>query len=293
MHYALDPVPSHIDKDYLACDQRNGDLYLAYINIPVGSDGSQVELVRSADGGRGWSFPPTVVEADDRNSYRQGPYPAVGPDGSVYVMWFEQSQPGDGAGSSAQNRIQLRKSVDSAATFPAKTQVAFTTEPLIDEFNLPSISIDTSGGAYDGNVYVVFTEADQRDIKLARSTDGGLSFDLPVRVNDDPPGADHFLPWVTVDASDGTVSVIWYDRRFNGPGGPGWTDLFLAQSTDGGATWSRNQPITDVPSLLIGRQDTGDYINAVAADGILYAAWADLRNGDPDVFFARVPPLRR
>jgi hypothetical protein len=43
----------------------------------------------------------------------------------------------------------------------------------------------------------------------------------------------------------------------------------------------------------LGADDTGDYINAIAVHGVLYAAWADTRHGDPDVFFARVPHLRR
>ena len=97
------------------------------------------------------------------------------------------------------------------------------------------------------------------------------------------------------------VSVIWYDRRFDAPTEAfpiGWTDVYLAQSTDGGVTWSPNRLITDTPSRWVGVESDGspnfgDYINAVAADGVLYAAWADARFGDPDVFFARVSPLAR
>jgi hypothetical protein len=203
-------------------------------------------------------------------------------------------------------RIQLRKSVDRGATFPFTTQVAAFSADSIncgqDGQNHPSIAVDTSEGPSRGNVYVAFVDIDADDdscdIMLARSTDGGLSFDPPIRVNDDPPGSEQFFPWVAVDPSDGNVSVIWYDQRFNRPGLGLLTDVFLAESADGGVTWSRNRPLTDVPSRHFdidsdAGPEFGDYINAVVADGVLYTAWADGRNGDPDVFFARVPRRRQ
>jgi hypothetical protein len=295
VHYAFNPVPGLIDKDYLTCDQSSGALYLAYVDepYPVGSPthASQIELVRSVDGGTQWSFPPTIVEpGDESGTFRQGPYPAVGPDGSVYVAWFAQPDPTTDSAT-----IEVRKSIDGGASFLLKATVATLTVPNPDDrLDLPSIAIDTSGGAHRGTVYVAFADADRDeggDIKLARSSDGGLSFDAPIRLNDDPTGADQLLPWVAVDPSDGTVSVIWYDRRFHVPPGEAWTDVFLTQSSDGGATWTRNRPITDVPSVNVGH-DAGDYINAVAMAGTLYVAWTDVRNGGFDAYFARVPPLR-
>jgi hypothetical protein len=50
------------------------------------------------------------------------------------------------------------------------------------------------------------------------------------------------------------------------------------------ATWSPNRPMTDAPNPQLGGDADppySDYINAVAADGVLYVAWADGRNGDP------------
>jgi len=307
----VETSPGFLDKDYLACDEETGALYVAYTNFLLRDQAlqGQIELVRSTDRGQSWSLP-TVVAPYDPTLCRHPAYPAVGPGGEVYVL-FEQSTQLCNITPRGRPAFRLRKSVDGGATFPLDTEVATFSESTFRGIagynrgheNLPAIAVDRSDGPHRGAVYVVFVDAagEGLDVMLARSADGGASFEPPVRINDDPPGADHFFPWVTVDSSDGTVSVIWYDRRFDAPTEAfpiGWTDVYLAQSTDGGVTWSPNRLITDTPSRWVsvesdGSPNFGDYINAVAADGVLYAAWADARFGNPDVFFARVSPLAR
>src|SRR5207249_4081056 len=158
-----------------------------------------------------------------------------------YVAW---EQGGLGTSGTGRATMQLAKSLDGGATFPTKTQVAEFVETAVQVplgldriLDFPSIAVDRSGGPRNGNIYVVFEEADRdvRDIKLARSTDGGSSFAPAVRVNDDPPGADQFFPWIAVDPTDGQISVISYDRRLSRT--PGLTDVFLPQSYDAGVTF--------------------------------------------------------
>src|SRR5207253_486374 len=161
-------------------------------------------------------------------------------------------------------------------------------------FDMPSIAVDTSQGAHRGNVYVAFHDRDRtldpRDIKLARSTDRGASFEPPIRVNDDPPGADQFFPRVAVDPGDGQVSVVYYDRR--GDPANELTNVFLTQSNDGGRTLVAGTPVTDTASSFSVPSDAfpnfGDYI-AVTSDGqAIYAGWTDGRRGSPDVFFSKI-----
>ena len=56
---------------------------------------------------------------------------------------------------------------------------------------------------------------DPLDVHFIRSTDGGTTWSAPVRVNDDPIGNGkvQFLTWMAVDPTDGSVNVIFYDRR--------------------------------------------------------------------------------
>ncbi len=57
-----------------------------------------------------------------------------------------------------------------------------------------------------------FNDADHDDILLARSTDGGLTWDDPVVVGSTPRGVDAFTAMVDVDGQ-GRVAVSYYDFR--------------------------------------------------------------------------------
>jgi len=79
-----------------------------------------------------------------------------------------------------------------------------------------------SGGVHDG-------------IALSRSSDGGLTWSVPVQVNRDPTVA-AFEPGVTV-RGDGTIGVTYFDFRSNtADTGTLYTDYWLTRSSDG-VTW--------------------------------------------------------
>jgi len=154
--------------------------------------------------------------------------------------------------------------------------------------------VDNSGGARDGWVYVVWQQVSPENVVrpyVAHSEDGGASWTTPVAMNSDDSTDFHWWPAVSVD-DNGNVNAIWLDRRLNTPG-EGYTDTFFGQSTDGGYTWT-DLRLSDVSGNWRGiRFDggftyAGDYIRAVSVGTTVYAAWADARNGDPDIYFARV-----
>jgi hypothetical protein len=110
-----------------------------------------------------------------------------------------------------------------------------------------------------------------------------------VRVNDDPGGFDNWLPEIAV-SGQGEPHMIWYDWRDAAPSRCGGvSQVYMAQSQTAGASWSTLGAVTDAASdwtnstsnLAPNQGDyLGFYVNALAA----YAAWADVRNGDPDVY---------
>src|SRR5207245_4583157 len=57
------------------------------------------------------------------------------------------------------------------------------------------IAVDDSSGPGKGNVYIVYCDrlpaTVDYDIFLIRSTDGGMTWSAPIRVNDDPRGNGH------------------------------------------------------------------------------------------------------
>jgi hypothetical protein len=132
-----------------------------------------------------------------------------------------------------------------------------------------------------GELYVVwqdsrFSDGARDAIALSRSNDGGLSWSAPVRVSG-APGVPAFTPVVHV-ADDGTVGVSYYDLRTDTATAPLSTDIWLARSRDGGATWT---------DLRIG--DTFDLTTAPFANGLFvgdYTGLADV-GGRFMPFYAR------
>ena len=71
-----------------------------------------------------------------------------------------------------------------------------------------------------------------------------------------------------VFARNGTLYAVWRDARRTGSGTLE-ADIFVASSTDGGATWSQNRQVTDPD--FVGWTDSPT-IN-VAPDGSIWVAW--------------------
>ena len=91
---------------------------------------------------------------------------------------------------------------------------------------------------------------------------------------------DEFFPTLSVSPS-GAVGVSWLDRR-NDPRNIKYQP-YAAESTDGGATFSKSYPVTSYLSdpYLDGNGGTymGDYTgNAWNGDGTFLVTWPDTRN---------------
>ncbi|RMG46844.1 MAG: exo-alpha-sialidase [Acidobacteria bacterium] len=270
------------DKPYIACAPDDGSPYAnrAYLSwTQIGFGTSPIVVAYSSDHGQTWNGRTPV----SGNGGVQGSIPVAGRDGEVYVFWR-----GNGV-------IGFAHSLDGGANFGAPGVVASIT-PIPDSTfrrnSFPTAAIDTSGGPYDGTVYVAW--ADNRngdpDIYFTRSTDGGNTWDPPRRVNDDPVGngRDQFFPWMSVD-ENGYVHLMWHDRRED----PDNRDyhIRIATSRDGGATFDRNLRVTDLASDGSLTGFLGDYAALAAGHGNLFPFWSDLRagTGEEDVYVEREP----
>src|SRR5207245_7388873 len=132
-------------------------------------------------------------------------------------------------------------------------------------------------------VHVVWTDTRSAitgpDIFYANSTDGGLSFNPSLRVNDDVSGAEQGQAHIAV-APNRDVYVVWRDPRSAAKG----PDIYFSKSSDLGATWSPNIYVnSDVGSAV--QQDP---TIAVDLAGTIYVAWTDGRNANtaPDIYEA-------
>lgn len=233
------------DKPWIGVDRspaspHRGNVYVAWTRFDVyGSDNpahrSHIMFSRSRDGGRTFSVPVEISDetgdAIDSDDTLEGVVPVAGPSGHVYLAW---------AGPKG---IYFDRSTDGGWTF-GKDAVISTMpggwdQPLpgIERHNgMPVTAVDLSDGRNRGTVYVNWI--DQRngdpDVFVMASTDGGRTWDAPVRVNNDAPGHAQLFTWMAVDPVDGSVNVVFHDRR-HGTGT--MTSVTLARSIDGGRTF--------------------------------------------------------
>jgi hypothetical protein len=279
--------PKHQDKSWVAADATDsphrGNVYVAWTEFDrYGSsdpnDHSRILFARSTDHGVSWDEPVVVSDeegdARDGDTTVEGAVPAIGPNGEVYLAW------------GAPRGIVFDRSHDGGASFGRDVFVA--TQPGGWAFDVPGLRrangmpvtvCDTSASPYRGRLYVVW--ADQRsgptdtDIWATSSADGGATWSAPLRVNDDTSRRHQFFQWATVDPVTGHLHVVFYDRRDTAGNA---TDVFVARSTDGGATFQNarvsTSSFTPDPSLFF-----GDYIGIAARDGRVYPVWTRMEPG--------------
>ena len=109
------------------------------------------------------------------------------------------------------------------------------------------LAVDRSGGATNNNIYMLCSVLpagrSTTDVMFVRSTDGGLSFSTPVRVNDD--GLNNKWHWFGTFsvAPNGRLDAVWHDSR-NAANNTD-SQLFYSYSTDAGVTWSPNVAVSN------------------------------------------------
>jgi cell division septation protein DedD len=165
------------------------------------------------------------------------------------------------------------------------------------------LAIDRSGTGTNNNIYMLASVQPSgrttTDVMFVRSTDGGLTFSAPHKVNDDPvnPSKWHWFGTFAV-APNGRLDAVWYDTR-NAANNTD-SQLFYSWSTDAGVTWSPNVAVSDafIPSEGYPNQNKiGDYITIVSDNTGGNVAYAATFNFNPnrgqheeDVYYVRVSP---
>jgi PKD repeat protein len=285
-----------LDKNHMWIDNSSassfeGNIYVAYTDF--GATGYPIEITRSANDGITYSTPLSISTAINAGSHNQGVNIQTGPNGEVYVIWaVYDGWPTD------ETAIGFAKSTNGGTSFPPATRIISnirgirTTETSKNQRvnSFPSMAVDISGGANNGNIYIVWANVgvpgintgSDIDVYMIRSTNGGTSWSAPIRINQDPAGLgkEHYFPWITCDRLTGELSVVFYDDRNVSST---QCEVYAASSFDAGNTWEdfkvSDVAFTPAPIPGLASSYMGDYLGISAVGSRVYPTWTDNRSG--------------
>lgn len=296
--------PPHLqDKEWAAVDLTyspyRDNIYAAWTQCGQNSyDGvavnphdsaSNIIFSFSSDGGESWSERKRINEIPGSEcAFAEGTVlgamPCVGLNGEVYVVW------------SSLGGLIMDKSTDGGVTWLEKDIKAadmpggfrYNVPGVYRTFGFPSMACDVSNSPYKGTLYISW--ADQRsgrentDVWIISSTDEGMTWGEPQRVNDDTGESHQFFNWMTVDPATGYIYVVFYDRRNYSDE---HTDVYIAISKDGGRTFE-NERLSESPFFPEAGTFMGDYTNVSALNGVVRPVWTRLDTNKLSIWTAIV-----
>jgi hypothetical protein len=307
-NFTLAPASGGITGDSVLAIDEAGNLYAGCQDYST----SQIMLRVSRDSGQTWGDWQRIQAAPDK------PWLGAGRDGTVFLSWLGDdsgfkrsldhgvtwepviSVPGVGHGTAItvgrdgvvhvpynynQSTLSYRRSKDWGESLEQRRDLSpmgsacFGCEPR----NHP---ITGAGSDPSGRVLAVTWSSTMPggdgddDVWAVISTDGGETFGERLRVNDNEARSRQFQSWAAVDDA-GTTHVIWTDLRNNGENA-----AYYAYLTEGSAKFSENIEVTDARGEPIGFM--GDYKGIAVSGPDVMMAWCDTRNGDGDIYFARL-----
>jgi len=287
------------DKQWFTIDKTNGPGHgFQYQSSDgINCSGNGVQFQRSTDGGITWQAP-ILIPSEPTDGTLD-----VDTNGNVFVG-------GEGFSPFYCVRSSNAQLGNQTPIFDQTTQVDLGGELVFGGAINPGglagmsfLAIDRSGGPTNNNIYmlasVVPPGRSTTDVMFARSTDGGVTFSAPQKVNDDPvnPNKWHWFGTFAV-APNGRLDAVWYDTR-NAANNTD-SQLFYSWSTDAGVTWAPNVAVSAPFNPFEGypnQSKIGDYITIVSDNtggNVAYSATfnfnPNLGQHEEDVYYVRVFP---
>ena len=282
------------DKEWMTIDTTSGpgrgNIYQLWSPFYNYTNAPNKMFTRSVDGGKSWSEPVGLMDNPFFGTLD------VGPNGEVYVIGvdnFNQATFRVLGSTNATNRnvtpaFDLSAQVDLGG--PMVSFASINPDGLAGQ---AWIAADRSSGPTRGNVYALCSVTNNpgnlANVMFSRSTNGGLSWSEPRRINDDSPAQNawHWFGTLSV-APNGRIDVCWNDTRHSINNS--LSELYYSWSEDGGLTWASNRPLSPPFNHALGypvQQKMGDYIGMVSRNEGACIAYTATFNGEEDVFFVR------
>jgi hypothetical protein len=323
------PEPTVLnDKESVTADPTNSNrVYVVWDQLVSPSKHASVDaflhtfafrgpsfLAATSDGGATWQQGHVIFDPG-QNNQTIGNQIVVLPDGTLVdgIDLIDSTASKSGRIPTSFS-VALIRSADHGATWSSPTTVSTLVDAPVKTLDgravrtgdiLPGWAVDPK----TGTLYVTWQDGSfatdgHAQIAFSRSTDRGLHWSTPVRINT-VTTTQAFTPQVFV-ASDGTVGVTYYDMRNATTAAPGRTNYFMvhcsaaASDCTSPANWSENQldgaggfDMTTAPKTLEGFF-TGDY-EGLASMGTGFTAFfvlaqPEAAKGPTDTFSVRVGP---
>ena len=294
------------DKCTITADPTDGRYVYAVWTRPVSKKSDALVFTRTTGGGQTWE-PARPVLVTSPGQFAWNPQILVQPDGTlVYAHFVQNLKPNRLVAS---QNLQFMCSTDKGQTWSNPTPgpemqtmlrqdtsgYTLTVDPdtgqLVRDTTNPSLAVDSR----KGTLYAVwedgrFSNFQYNDIAFSMSSDGGLTWSSPIRINQTPLNIPQlnrqtFYPTIAV-SQNGTIGVSYYDFRLNTPAPGVPTDYWLVQCRP-----SSNAPATDPANwggevrltsasfnlealpLVIDGYWFGDYLGLAAVGGQFFSSF--------------------
>ena len=296
------------DRPNVAVDPSNANIvYITFtdFNQPAG----RIAGYKSTDGGATWGTEFLIGDPISAPGYQQSSQPRVASNGWIYVGYQEYND--QNVGCSAGVRNEVARSTDGGASWTVTAELNIVQGGACSNTQAGRgiFCINAGGSSFrsrshpimgisptdPSHVYMVYSGGDlesayscggstgfHSDTLFRRSTDGGVTWTAPAKINTDPQGKDQYYPWMSV-LPNGQIWVGWNDRRDDANNF--LSKWYQAHSNDEGTTWLdiNNAPGNDVVADVQTQPSTfiGDYHGLGASGngvGNVLGMWFDSRN---------------
>ena len=289
-----------------------GRMYVSWNDFSVGA--AALSVTFSTDNGATWHSPVLVSNTGTfiRNVQITGDLAT----GDVYIAGMDEG----GGGFPHNDTNYIFKSTDGGNTWTNTYTSPTFPGPGVGSVGYFAVMFPDGGGywryegwgepaALNGIVHLVYAQhgagSDPGDIYYIRSTDVGVTFGTPFKLNTDATTRAQWQPSLSA-TTDGSLFATWYDQRETescakgNPAVPCYR-MWGRKSTDNGVSWLPDMPFSDIVTPLPDQPDPGivatyasDYdYGSSALDHHLHA-WLDGRVtisgiSQQDAFFDREP----
>ena len=238
----------------------DGTIHVVWTDTTAGADHPDIWHTQSGDHGKSWKAAEDISKTPGVSSH---PAVACGPKGEVYVAWADTTK------GTANRDVWFVRSLDGGKTW----------DKPFDVSNTPGLSStpDVAVGE-DGSVHIAWIDssvgATHPDVFVASSHDRGAKFGKAVDASKTPGISSQ----PAIVAAGGVLVAVWLDTSKD----PKAPDIWIAQSTNGGRTFSAAADLSNTPGVA------GLPRVAIAAHSVV-ATWEEEEQGAYHTKLARVP----